>query len=167
MHSYKGKDFATYHVCKKGKQVPLTFQSSWLKDYSWLAYSPSQGGGYCKYCVLFAKPGPRVTLGTLVKTPFKTFSKAKGKDGYLTLHDCAQFHLDAVVAGKDFLANYNRPESRIDNRLDNQRKELSDRNKHILSCIVDDIRLCGMQGLPLRGHRDDSTADPTTNRAIF
>ena len=52
-HSYQGKDFVTYEVRKTGKRIPLSFQESWLTEYERLSYCPSQGGGYCKYCILF------------------------------------------------------------------------------------------------------------------
>ena len=165
-HEYQGEHFATYEVTKKGKKIPLTFQASWLKEFRWLAYSPSQRGGYCKYCVLFAKIKKGV-MGILVKTPFRNFSKAKGKDGYLTTHDSNQFHHDAMLMGKSFLGTYSKPSTRIDNSLDRQCQELSKQNKHILSVIADTVKLCGMQGIPLRGHRDDSTADHMTNRGNF
>lgn len=166
-HQYQGSDFATYEVTKKGKKIPLTFQGSWLKEFSWLAYSHSMGAGYCKYCVFFAKPRPGISLGMLVKTPFKNFSKAKGKDGYLTTHNAADFHHDAMVTGKTFIETYTKPGTRIDSLIDRQRQELSDRNKHILCVIADTVKLCGMQGLALRGHRDDSTADKKSNRGNF
>ena len=38
-----------------GKIVQAYFQTHWLNEYSWLVWSPSQSGAYCKYCVLFAK----------------------------------------------------------------------------------------------------------------
>ncbi|XP_071477426.1 52 kDa repressor of the inhibitor of the protein kinase-like [Diadema antillarum] len=166
-HSYQGREFATYEVTKKGKRVPLTFQESWLKDYEWLSYSHSQGGGYCKYCVLFQAKLAKGVLGTLVKTPFKNFSKAKGKDGILTLHDAYKYHHEAMVIGKAFLATYNNPEARIDTILDKKGQALSSKNMHILSVIVNTVKLCGMEALPLRGHRDDRTADPLTNRGVF
>lgn len=166
-HSYQGREFVTYEVTKKGKRIPLTFQESWLKDYEWLSYSHSQGGGFCKYCVLFQAKLTKGVLGTLVKTPFKNFNKAKGKDGILTLHDEYKYHHDAMVMGKAFLATYTNPEARIDTVLDRKGKALSDKNLHILSVIVNTVKLCGMEALPLRGHRDDRTADPLTNRGVF
>ena len=53
-------------------------------------------------------------LGTLVKSPFQNFSKAKGKDGCLACHQKHDYHQDAMVRGKSFLDTYIRPESRID-----------------------------------------------------
>ena len=70
-------EYAPIEVTKKGKQVFLLFQESWLKEYEWLTYSPSQGGAYCRYCVFFGKL-KKGMLGTLVKTPFRNYSKAKG-----------------------------------------------------------------------------------------
>ena len=147
-HRYQGKEFATYDVTKKGKQVPLTFQASWLKDYEWLSYANSQGVGYCKYCVFFQAKLAKGVLGTLVKIPFKKFRKAKGKDGILTLYDAHKYHHDAMVMGKAFLATYTNPEARIDTTLDRNGQALSDKNMHILSVVVNTVKLCGMEALP-------------------
>ena len=159
----KTTKFATRDVMKTGKRIQLNFQESWLKEFQWLSYSPTHGGGYCKYCVLFAKLTTGGMLGTLVKTPFRNFSKAKGKDGYLTTRNIADYHHDAVQRGKSFIKTFTNPDTRIDSLLDAEHQAQSDENKHILSVIVDSVKLCGMQGIPLRGHRDDYTADPLTN----
>ena len=47
-----------------------SFQHIWLSKYSGLVYSESEGGGYCKYCVLFGQapysvPNFRAKLVTL------------------------------------------------------------------------------------------------------
>ena len=43
------------------------FQASWLKKYSGLTYSQSEGGGFCLHCVLFGQCEPSVKeLGVLV-----------------------------------------------------------------------------------------------------
>ena len=94
-HNDQGKEFVTYEVTKKGKRIPLSLQEPWLKEYEWLSYSPSQHAGYGKYWVLFKAKLTKGVLGTVVKTPFKNFSKVKGKDGYLTNHDIYDYHHDA------------------------------------------------------------------------
>ena len=109
-----------------------------------------------------------VFLGVLVKTPFKQFNKAKGKDGYLSKHGSLQYHHDAIVATKAaFLKNFNQPDHRIKNIIEKKRKERSERNKHILCAIVECIKLCGMHDIPLQRHRDDSTAFSIKNRGNF
>ena len=141
--------FATYKVTKCGKEVILSFQSMSLEEYEWLTYSPSCGGRYCKYCVLFAKL-TKGFLGVLVKTPFKLkqCNKAKGKDGYLSTHGSLQYHHDAIIAVKAFLKHFNQPDHRIENIIEKKRKETSERNKHILCTIVECIKLCGMHDIP-------------------
>ena len=54
-----------------------SFQASWLKRYNGLVYSESEDGGYCKFCVLFAKCDSKVKeLGILVSRPFRNFKKS-------------------------------------------------------------------------------------------
>ena len=60
----------------EGQQL-RRFQSSWFSKYPWLAYSRSENGGYCAYCLVFAssiKTGGN--LGSLVQTPLIKFKKA-------------------------------------------------------------------------------------------
>ena len=44
----------TINECKRH------FQRKWLSMYNGLVYSESTNGGYCKYCVLFARCSPKV-----------------------------------------------------------------------------------------------------------
>ncbi len=58
------------------------FQSSWLSKYNGLVYSESADGGFCKYCVGFAKCGPKVKeLGVLVKKTSDKLQESYGKAG--------------------------------------------------------------------------------------
>ena len=106
---YKSTIFAAYKMRKSGKTILLKFQNKWC-----LAYSLSQGGGYCKYCGLFSHASTRS---------------------------------DTILKDE----NYN---------------AISDQNKHILLVTVEGIKLCRMQRLPLRGHRDDNTAHSCTNHPV-
>jgi hypothetical protein len=56
------------------------FQNTWLEKYNGLVYSESEDGGYCKFCVLFARCEPSVKeLGILVNKPLTNFKKAVEK----------------------------------------------------------------------------------------
>ena len=66
------------------------FKYDWLEKYPGLVYSPIAKGGFCKYCVLFAKTDSSAsTLGILVSRPLTSVRKATeilqnhffGKDG--------------------------------------------------------------------------------------
>ena len=161
------------HVYEKGgKTIKQYFRKAWLSEYHWLVWSPSKEGAYCKYCVLFAKVpqgrcrGGRV-LGKLVVTPFQDFKNAKGREGVLDKHESYQYHKDAVLMGKAFLEQCRNPALRIDNVLDMQSQELMKSNRLALKSIVECFIFCGKQGISFRGHRDDYTADPSTNKGNF
>ena len=67
------------------------FQYSWLEKHNGLVYSESQDGGYCKFCVLFARDGPKIKLGTLVNRPlidFKRATESWSPSDSLSLDDC-------------------------------------------------------------------------------
>ncbi|KAG1714421.1 repressor of the inhibitor of the protein kinase [Nymphon striatum] len=132
----------------------------------WLVYSKSQNGGYCLPCVLFVHHpgGSGCQFGTLIERPFTNFRKALGKEGILCTHEQTPFHKTFVVAVDTFLRTHDKPEERIDFRLEQQRQKQFDKNKAALSSIVDCIIYLGRQCSALRGHRDDSTADATKNK---
>eukprot|EP00057_Strongylocentrotus_purpuratus_P005147 XP_003730316.1 PREDICTED: 52 kDa repressor of the inhibitor of the protein kinase-like [Strongylocentrotus purpuratus] len=162
----KSSMLAFQEVRKGGNNWKVSFQISWLEEYPWLVYSPSQKGGFCKYCTLYAKSN-KSTFGVLVKVPFTKFARAKGKDGILTNHAANMYHKQATDTAKAFISTYQNPESRIDNKLSYEAQRLSETNRHILVEIVEIILLLARQGLSLRGHRDDSTANPLINRGNF
>ena len=73
-HSRYNFPSRTINGCKRH------FQSKWLSTYNGLVYSESTNGGYCKYCVLFARYSPKLTeLGVFVSKPFTNFKKATEK----------------------------------------------------------------------------------------
>ena len=64
----------TINECKRH------LQRRWLSTYNGFVYSESTNGGYCKYCVLFARCSPKVPeLGVFVSKPFTDFKKAKSR----------------------------------------------------------------------------------------
>lgn len=77
------------------------------------------------------------------------------------------FHKEACIRAKAFLSTYDHPENRIDSLVNSELLMQSDMNKHILRTIVEAVLFCGKQGIPIRGHRDDATANPTANRGNF
>ena len=52
------------------------FQHGWLEKHNGLVYSELQDGGYCKYCVLIAREGPKLKLGALINRPLIEFKRA-------------------------------------------------------------------------------------------
>lgn len=149
------------HKCKN-----LKFNSSWLGDFPWLVYSKTKNGGYCLPCVLFArKPDGRgCHFGVLVEKPFIDFRKALGKEGVLPNHESNIFHKSAVAAYHERMHADKNPEERVDILLQKHQQTQYEMNKVALGSIIECIIYLGRQGQALRGHRDDSTADPEVNK---
>ena len=55
------------------------FQHSWLEQHNGLVYSESDDGGFCNYCVLFARADPRKELDVLVNRPLIDYKRATEK----------------------------------------------------------------------------------------
>ena len=101
-------------------------------------------------------------MGAFVKSAFKNYSKSKEK---LDSHEStADYHKKAEERGlyaKTQLQN-------IANGIDVQSNKVTNQNinEAILPHIVDAARLCAVQQIPFRGHRDDKiqfTQEPTDN----
>ena len=73
-----------------------------------------------------------------------------------------QFHKDAVLYGKEFILQYDDPDTcrRIDGFIDKQLQESASFNKLALRSIVECVMFCGKQGISFRGHRDDASLVP-------
>jgi len=65
-------------MLESNKKRKLKFQISWLHSFPWLTYSKIKLGGFCKYCIVFAKYGGvgNQKLGKLVVEPFMNFKDA-------------------------------------------------------------------------------------------
>lgn len=54
-----------------------------------------------------------------------------------------------------FLDNYGKPEQNIDNQVSSQRLQQVARNRQLLIVVIEILKLCAVQNIPLRGHRND------------
>ena len=150
-------------------RVKRHFQFNWLSKYNGLVYSETENGGFCKFCVLFAKCGPtRKKLGVLVNMPLTNFKRGVEK---LDEHfGEKRFHRVAVETAMLFTKVQENQSLSIESQLCSQREITVKENRAKLKCIVETIVLCGRQGLALRGHRDDQEfqeTDPLQNHGNF
>ena len=143
------------------------FQINWLEEFNGLTYSPTDDGGYCKFCVLFACSEQE--LGVLVKRPLINLKKAKEK---LTEHFGLQgreSHQIAVERALSFCAVQENRAVGIDQQVNLRRAKLMAENKLKLGSIAATVIFCGRQGLALRGHRDDGPVqlNDSSNKGNF
>ena len=157
-------------INRAGKTVTTKFQTKWLDQRNWLAYSanPLHCGGWCKLCLLFLTTKEKdAALGAFVKSAFKNYSKSKEK---LDSHESADYHKRAEERGLYAKTQLQNIANRIDVQLNKVTNQNIESNEAILPHIVDAARLCAVQQIPFRGHRDDKiqfTQEPTDNEGNF
>ena len=123
-------------------------------------YSESEDGGYCKYCMLFARYEPLVQeLGVLVNRPLTNFKKATEK---LNEHFCSKGrrpHQGAVERVMTFMVAMKKGAVSIDQQLSSKKAKLVAENRMKMRSIAATVIFCGQQGIALRGRHDDRLDD--------
>ena len=92
-----------------------------------------------------------VNQGIFVKRAFRDFSKPEK----IREHAQIQYHKEAILRAHEFVKTYEDPNTHVDHDVNKQKQ--FDRNVHILKLIIKAVNLCSKQGLPLRGHRNNSS----------
>ncbi len=60
-----------------------------------------------------------------------------------------------------------KPGEGIGAQVDSAAKAMVKKNQDIIQSLAKAVHFCGTQGIALRGHRDDGTADSAVNRGNF
>ena len=68
-------------------------------------------------------------------------------------HAQTQYHHQVILRARGLVKTYENAATHVNHDVSKQKG--CDRNIHILNLIIKDINICLMQGLPLRGHRDN------------
>ena len=127
------------------------FRFQWLRNHSWLAYSPSEDGGYCIPCVLFATD--KTNLGQLVNTPLTNFARAATT---LSEHAKQSTHLKSVTAMAEAELRFRHSAPSIVQQLSSQTSQILSQNREKLTSIIKTVVFCAKQNISLRGHRSES-----------
>ena len=128
-----------------------SFQSKWLHEYTWLAYSMEKDGGYCVPCVFFCK-NPE-GLGKLVNQPL---NRLKDAVSALRQHGKKPYHMHAVSDMVMFMQVMRNERQPISHQLVSSLAQTVQNNRQFLKSIIHTIIFCGKQNVSLRGHRDDA-----------
>ena len=136
-----------------------SFSCSWYEKHDWLTVSELKKRLFCFPCLLFINPSTDKTWSSIGFVDLNHFSRAAKK------HESSVAHLTSEVQYKTFGS------VSIAVELDNsvflaakRHNEQVDRNRQILTRIIDAIKFCGVHELPLRGHDEKETS---SNRGVF
>lgn len=106
-------------------------------------------------------------MGAFVKSPFKKYKNSKEK---LDKHELTEYHKKVQERGLCIRSQLENLFNRIDVQLHDVAKKNKETNQAILPHIVDMVRLCTTQQIPLRDHRDHKiqfAEAPTCNEGNF
>ncbi|KAJ8683381.1 hypothetical protein QAD02_019173 [Eretmocerus hayati] len=98
-----------YSTHNKRDKIEKRYASSkHLETHSWLVYSHTKRGYFCKYCPFLVNSSlggscKNVPLKKFVTQPLTNFSKVCGKTGDFICHSESEYHKNASAAAKDFL----------------------------------------------------------------
>ena len=70
-------------------------------------------------------------------------------------------------AADDFKKCMENPQKAVHAQLSHQVNHQIEQNRKIIASIAKCVLFCGRQGIALRGHREDATADTSSNRGNF
>ncbi|KAK9710818.1 hypothetical protein QE152_g25803 [Popillia japonica] len=133
-----------------------TFQISWLQRFNWLAYSEVCKGSLCKVCILFlcksgVGKGSHEQPKTLVSVTFKNWKSALE---CFEKHSKKIYHKEACIIAENFMRVTEGQQKDVHLLLQKRSNEEVQRNRKVLTTIIETIVFCGRQELALRGHRD-------------
>jgi hypothetical protein len=170
---YKKHELLTNHVMPddtfqwpyglKTRQKVYLSKKHLTGKYDAFQYSLEMQDVVCVPCVLFglkeaANERNKITpLGVLVTKPLRAYEKISET---LNSHIGKHYHKTAQAKADGFLLTVKDPASRIDNQLDDCRKQQATENRKRLEPIVKTVIFCGRLGIALRGHRDDGALGP-------
>ena len=63
-----------------------------------------------------------------------------------------------MIRMKEFLTRYRNPTKSIDVGFEREIQQRIENNQKVLESLFRIVLLCGKQGIPLRGHRDDNVS---------
>ena len=131
-----------------------SFQYKWLVQYApWLAYSHSQPGALCRYCVLFSQKVTRGLQGAFIVNPLTNY---KDFHGAATRHANCAWHKASQCDATNFIATMTRKCTLVDQQLHTEQSRIVDENRKKLYPIVSSIVYCGTHDIPLRGKTSSS-----------
>ena len=122
----------------------------WLTETPWLRYSMAKDAVYCVNCCLFGGKDGREKTFTVGMCDRKNISML------IKRHAGENCHLDASARAEGYLHIMSGKSESINKTISDSAKESINKNRHILSRIIEVILLCAKQNIPMHGHTNNS-----------
>ena len=139
------------------------FNRSWLVNRPWLKHSVDKDCVLCSSCMCFSES----TESAFVKSGYRNWKKALGKDGYIDQHKNSTNHRTADERAAMFLQTHRDPSTDIRSALNKQHSQQQVRTTKGILSIIDIIISLGQRGIPLRGNWNKSEKVEDGNFSFF
>ena len=146
-------------------ETELSFRFVWFEEFQWVCCFWWEDGAYCLPFVLFGhKVVGSSSLENLYRKPYrkwptavKTFKKHQNAP--------TRTHKKDQILLIKFLDEYRGKEVPINKVFDSTHKENIKKAREAITPIVDTLKLCGRQNIPLRGHKDSTKNYPEVGKS--
>ena len=109
------------------------FKPEWVQDHSWLHYSVSEDGVYCKTCALFAPTDVKQqNLGSLVNKPLSVWTK---QSSTFNSHERLAYHQDSMTKMAAYKVSCSNPVCSVATMLNKAHKEQVSRNTLVIKSL--------------------------------
>lgn len=135
------------HTQDRGRNYTRSFSRSWYEKKTWLTGCPEIGALFCFPCILFQLPKTEQAWVQVGITDLKHFPEKAKK------HEQTRSHMENAMRlamfGNVSVATQLDDSYRVEIRRHNDEV---DKDRYILSKVIDCIKFCGAFELALRGH---------------
>ena len=110
------------------------FKPEWVHNHSWLHYSASEDGVYCKACALFGRSEIKLQkLGSLVSKPFSLWTK---QSSVCKKHEQLAYHQSFMTNMTAFKESCSNLTHNVASMLNTARKEQVSRNTKVIKSLL-------------------------------
>ena len=164
-----------YVAIKDSRKLSGTSQRflkrSLFEKHTWLGFYDDKGnlteaGVFCLPCTLF----PTIHRSGSARSEYfitKFHRNFKKLSDDADTHGKLAYHLDAQTKMEEFIATSTNPSQRVDTKISEQSQARVAANRKIMFSILRCLEVAGRQGLAIRGHRDDLSADEDERQGNF
>lgn len=145
-----------------GGKRTRAFSSAHFDKNEWLTYGEDKNALFCFYCLLFDSAGTGSSGSCWNKIGYRDLKHLSER---LKTHQKSQVHMASAVKYKLFGRVNVMSQLNESYRVSVcKHNELVDKNRHVLSRVIDAIKFIGVHELPLRGHDEKECS---LNRGVF
>lgn len=124
-------------------------------EFPWLSYSEKFDGAFCQFCFFFSPrevgKGSHSNAKALVTQAFNRWKDAKKT---FRCHQTLDYHKNAFISAEHFINVFDKKTVDISVQLNSAKRVEIEKNRKLLSSIVETIIFVGRQEIACRGHRD-------------